>query len=535
MQSYQLDLRTFVSSKKRTRDEYVSTNSKKVIVPIIYKWTFTPPFEHVLANCSYIGQTHQTLKNRTMQHKNDSKRNNTELGLHALWKQYPYDDHWDISVIEEKEFTNIQDACKWMNEREIELIDEYGGILKDMDRKVKQTLNLTRGGQGDPRKKYESILARSRKRLNKIWPAFEQFYEKNKHLRIPQDHVEIVDGRKENLGITVSNIRNRSDFLHYEKFKLWLDTHGFVYDEHRAHLELDVWPAFEQFYEREKHLRIPQDHVEIVDGRDVTLGITVNSIRSRGFFLHHEKFKLWLDTHGFVYDENRAHLELDVWPALEQFYEREKHLRIPQDHVEIVDGRKVTLGQTVVSSIRNKGCFLHHEKFKSWLDTHGFVYDENRAHFELDVWPALKQFYEKNKHLRIPQDHVEIVDGRKENLGFMVSNIRNRSDFLQYEKFKLWLDTHGFVYDEHRAHLELDVWPAFKQFYEKNKHLRIPRKHAEIVDGREVKLGRTVSNIRCQNYFLQHKDFAMWLWCGCFKMHTKCGEENEKRWKRVFA
>ena len=72
-----------------------------------------------------------------------------------------------------------------------------------------------------------------------------------------------------------------------------------------------------------------------------------------------------------------------------------------------------------------------------------------------------------------------------------------------------------------------DVWPKFQRFYEANKHLRIPTTDPE--------LGSVVSHIRSQKIFLWHADFAMWLWCACFKMHTKDLQLNRERWTQVFA
>ena len=97
-----------------------------------------------------------------------------------------------------------------MNQREITLIQENGGILKNMDAKLKQTLNLTSGGQGDPKKVYECILAKSRKKLNKKWPAFKKFYARENNIQIPQNHKEIVNGEEINLGHIASHIRSRT-------------------------------------------------------------------------------------------------------------------------------------------------------------------------------------------------------------------------------------------------------------------------------------------------------------------------------------
>jgi hypothetical protein len=336
------------------------------ILAVVYEWIFTPPFDHVLKGIRYIGQTLQDLATRTNKHRSEASRNPKDVGLHALWCAYPHDDHWQITPISQETFADRVQASDWMDREEKRLIAEHGGPLRDMDKSLKQTLNLTAGGQGNPLKRWKAILAKTRKQLNKVWPAFKQFYDREKHLRIPFKHAETVDGVKINLGQIVHNIRSDNCFLHHHDFKAWLDERDFVYDENRAHLDLDVWPAFEQFYDREKHLRITQKHVEKTDGVKINLGQIVNNIRSKNCFLHHHDFKAWLDERDFVYDKNRAHLDLDVWPAFKQFYNREKHLRIPFKHAETVDGVEVKLG-TIVNNIRFYKHFLQHANFRQWL------------------------------------------------------------------------------------------------------------------------------------------------------------------------
>ena len=263
----------------------------------MYSWTFNPPFDHALKGCFYFGQTKQTFEARTYQHKTDSIRNPKELGLHALWRQYPYDDHWVIQRIETRSFVDPVDAHAWMDEEETRLIDAHGGVLRDMENQLKQTLNLTRGGRGDPRTVWDAVMARSRRQLSKVWPKFERWYEENKHLRIPRCDTE--------LGSVVNNIRSRKDFLQHADFKDWLDAHGFVYDENRAHLELDVWPKFKRWYDENKHLRIPKSNPE--------LGKVVDNIRSRKDFLQHADFAMWLWCACFEMHKKDSQLNRERW------------------------------------------------------------------------------------------------------------------------------------------------------------------------------------------------------------------------------
>ena len=187
-------------------------------------------------------------------------------------------------------------------------------------------------------------------------------------------------------------------------------------------------------------------------------------------------YNIWTSRNGLIVTTLCMMSVVLTWkrksPAFEQFYANNHHLLIPSNHTEEVNRKKINLGRI---GIRTLGCFLQHLDFKQWLDCHDFVYDERRAHFEMDVKPAFKQFYERENHLRIPQNHKEKVNEKEVKLGQIVHNIRKQGRFLQYEDFKKWLDTHNFIYDEHRAHLEEEIWPAFDKFYERENHLRIPQ------------------------------------------------------------
>ena len=196
-----------------------------------------------------------------------------------------------------------------------------------------------------------------------------------------------------------------------------------------------------------------------------------------------------------------------------------------------------------MSDIRHHRSFLQHEDFREWLDQHGFSDDMYRTQLDTYVWPAFKQYFEREKHSNVPKNHVEPIQvGDKEekvNLGIIVNNIRRYGNFLRYEDFRKWLDQHRFSYDMRRTHLDTCVWPAFKQYVEREKHSNVPRNHVEpIQDGdkeEKVNLGRIVSKIRARRDFLQHEDFKMWLWCACFKLNTKDGEANSRRWKQAFG
>ena len=332
---------------------------------LIYVWTLDriDP-EHPLYRTCYFGQvmrrelTHdQAFHKRVREHINDATREPKDLGLHWAIRVFGVE-AFGVEKLEEERLPRIQ-AMDWADEREKALIHEHGGVMQNCepDTRIRQTFNLTPGGQqGDARKRWDGLLACLRKKLMEVWPKLKAYYEKNGHLRVPRSDPD--------LGKTVNNIRCQKYFLSHTDFKTWLDAHGFVYDTRAWHVEEEVWPKFKAYYEEHRHLRVPRS--------DPDLGRIMNGIRSRGYFLWHADFKAWLDAHGFVYDTRVWHLEEEVWPKLKAYYEKHRHLRVPQSDPD--------LGRTV-HSIRSKKNFLWHADFKAWLRERDFkmhVIDERK-------------------------------------------------------------------------------------------------------------------------------------------------------------
>ena len=298
------DIRTYPAStiapspSKRLCTE-VNTNA------LIYEWTLdgVDP-EHPLFGTPYFGQvvrrglTHEEMfQARKQKHVNDARRDPKESGLHWAIRVFGVNS-FTVRIVETTRLPRVQ-AMEWANEREVALIDENGGVMRDCEPRtpIRQTFNLTSGGQGDPHKTWEGLQAFSRKKLMRVWPKLEAYYEEHKHLRVPRSHPE--------LGSVVHTIRSRNDFLGHADFKKWLYERNFVYDAPRAHLEEDVWPKLEAFYEEYEHLRVPRRHPE--------LGKIVNNIRSRNDFLGHADFRSWLYERDFTMHAKDAVKNAEKW------------------------------------------------------------------------------------------------------------------------------------------------------------------------------------------------------------------------------
>ena len=204
-------------------------NSEQILYKAyIYQWIFNPPFEHVLKGCRYIGQTNDVRK-RMFRHKHWP----SSQFVDKLWRQYPYEDYW-ITEVEERMFELdidrlfIEAGC-WMNNREIELIQKYGGPLRNENEKLEQTLNKYKSGwYSVGRREMEYFEARSK--LAKIWPRLKDYYDKHGSLNIPEN-CDLENGLGQKLSYEVDYIREGSScLLQFENFQKWLNDCGVIPD-----------------------------------------------------------------------------------------------------------------------------------------------------------------------------------------------------------------------------------------------------------------------------------------------------------------
>jgi len=121
---------------------------------VIYCITLTGvPRDHSLFGIVYIGQAircHaksalEAAEMRWKQEVGDSKKHNKQMGL--LWALEEFGEAaFRFEVIESK-FAPKSELSVWADEREVALIAEHGGVLKDQNKRCWQTLNIQPGGQ----------------------------------------------------------------------------------------------------------------------------------------------------------------------------------------------------------------------------------------------------------------------------------------------------------------------------------------------------------------------------------------------------
>jgi len=149
-----------------------------------------------------IGTAEAIFAKRRSEHERDAAREDKDLGLHAVIDRFgPEAMAWRIVSSDTGPRTAMQALA---NAEEIRLIDENGGILRDMDAKLKQTLNLTKGGRGDPRAVWEAIDARRKRAYTKFQEAMEKYVKEYKSALVPREYVD-EDGYP--LGTRLSSFR----------------------------------------------------------------------------------------------------------------------------------------------------------------------------------------------------------------------------------------------------------------------------------------------------------------------------------------
>lgn len=135
-----------------------------------------------------VGTAEEVFAARKREHERDAAREDKDLGLHAVIDRFgPEAMAWRIVSSE----TGLRTAMRALaNAEEIRLINDHGGVLRDADAKLEQTLNLTKGGQGDARAVWEAIDARRRRALTKFKAAMAKYVEEYGSALVPSKHVD---------------------------------------------------------------------------------------------------------------------------------------------------------------------------------------------------------------------------------------------------------------------------------------------------------------------------------------------------------
>ena len=237
-----------------------------IVTGAIYRRTLKfVPDDEPLKGIVYIGQTvrggtaGENCAARWEEENRQAGREDKSVGLMAALDMFG-SDAFEDEILETKRGPR-EVVAKWADYREVELIAQHGGPLQDMDptKPIRQTLNLTSGGQGT---KWYSIEARCAKMWKTFLVELDAFIAREEHADVPKDHVSASGYR---LGQTLNSVRQgvmldgRPD---EPGRRALLESKGVKWKMHDAKwekflVELDIFIA------RKEHADVPQRHVSV--------------------------------------------------------------------------------------------------------------------------------------------------------------------------------------------------------------------------------------------------------------------------------
>ena len=187
---------------------------------VVYRITLIGvPADHPLHHIVYIGQAiragansaQQAAEMRWKEEVQDAAKYDKKVGI--LWALDEFGESAFRFEVVEAKLAERAELQEWADEREIALIAECGGTLKDPDKKLKQTLNLDSGGQGKRgRMSHEAMEAVRFKLWNRFMKEMHLFVDGNldRGCRVPRDYVTTAGYP---LGVKLHTVKSRNDLI----------------------------------------------------------------------------------------------------------------------------------------------------------------------------------------------------------------------------------------------------------------------------------------------------------------------------------
>lgn len=308
-------------------------------------------------------------------------------------------------------------------------------------------------------------------RLNALgvsWRPRQEAFERNFAALISfqtrEGHARVAKDWKEGpvlLGQWVNAVRQRREILSPDQ-RRQLDAVGFVWDAKAEVFEVMI-AALSDFIAREGHSRVPMSHVE----NHVRLGSWVNSLRyrykTRGGLTSNQISRL--EHLGFSWDPLGALFEQKLG-LLEQFFAREGHSKVPQNHLE--DGVRLSKW---IGHLRTRRESID-PKYLARLKALSFDWSPRVDAFQRHM-VLLERFIAREGHALVPAKHLE--DGVR--LGSWVNKLRTNRLTNDPEQVSR-LNAVGFVWDV-RAFIFEQNLAALERFRAREGHARVPVGHIE--------------------------------------------------------
>lgn len=351
------------SSKRKAEEMDDGGGEKKTVIGIGYEAKLcgggVDADDPLYGTCYYgIAVRHgyaspdQILARRRQEHLNISVLDPKDIGVRAVIARYgPRALVWRIVVSKTNE-GKIQ-TQEWANAWEKQAIADAGGMLRDMepDRPIRQTFNLTSGGQGDARIQWQHIEARCIARWKRFQVAIEAFVNEYGTACVPKVYV-CANGFK--LGSCIIDVRQGSMLLGRSdepSRRAYLENlPGWSWNENRAAWE-KFKSALREYVDEYGTALVPRDYAN-EDG--YKLGQKVHGVR-QGILINGgcdtEKRRLHLEClPGWAWNAQDAKWIAFI-TALREYVRKTGYAWVPQTYV---NPEGYLLGETV-QRVRSHG------------------------------------------------------------------------------------------------------------------------------------------------------------------------------------
>ena len=458
------------------------------------------PEENVLYNISYFGQSlpkykkfnsaKEVLENRKLQHNSLAFRKPKEFGFMNALQIYGID-AFDWKIVESK-YVEYEEAQLWADNREKYYISQNGGIMQDMDKKLNQTFNLQSGGQGDAKKIFECIEARSNKAWNKFINHLEEFYKENGDIKVRYDY---ICNDEYPLGQTLITVRsgNMLNINSEERKKILDNFPGWTWNIIEDKFEKFITELC-KYKDEYDDFNVPQD---FKTENGYNLGAYLNKVRGGQYIENFPERKQKLDDLGVTWhpqEERREKTWEQVKDELSVFYKDNNHSNVPLS---------TPLGK-IVSHIRTRQDFIKdNPKRLEFLKSIKFSWNVRVEHEEeswLKFWSHMEKFYKDYKHSNVPNHYK--CDYDDYTLGSHCNSIRNQNQFMNDNKKKQQLEEIGFSWNP-----LLDKWEKFItelcKYKDEYGDCKVP--YDKIIDDGSsdgYRLGQIVSTVRNHKIYL---------------------------------
>lgn len=154
--------------------------------------------------------------------------------------------------------------------------------------------------------------------------------------------------------------------------------------------------------------------------------------------------------------------------ALQQYYEREGHSRVPQNHIEWINDREIKLG-AFVAWIRQGNYTMTKERIDQLTEVQ-FVYDTNEYKWDIFL-EGLEEYKKQYGDCNVPYQYIITKNNQQIKLGWMCSSLRTREKRGVVDKTLICkLDEMGFIWNVEK-YMFMKSIEKLKQFCKDRKCL----------------------------------------------------------------